>query len=135
MTFQGDSWSLKPILETLRPILEIPLTDSRIPETDFRDPETETGDLEMKKIVRRIHGKLQRGSHMILRRLVAPTRGAAGFGGASGRGEARLSADSGEWCENSITPCSPCSRAASPLGYSLSRRPLTISHCFKTCDS
>ena len=42
---------------------------------DSRDPETETGSLEIEKRVHRIHGTLETGLHMILRSLVAPTRG------------------------------------------------------------
>ena len=45
---------------------------------DSRDPETETGDLETER-VHRIHGTLETGLHMMLRSLVAPSRGAGGF--------------------------------------------------------
>jgi hypothetical protein len=46
---------------------------------DPRDPDTETGNLEIEKRVHRIHGTLETGLHMILRSLVAPTRGAGGL--------------------------------------------------------
>ena len=46
---------------------------------DSRDLETETGSLETGKRVHRIHGTLETGLHMMLRSLVAPTRGAGGF--------------------------------------------------------
>ena len=44
-----------------------------------RDPETESESLETDLRVRRIHGTLMTGLHMILRSLVAPTRGAGGL--------------------------------------------------------
>ena len=53
--------------------------NSRIPETDPRDPETETGSLETEKGVHRIHRTLESGLQIMLRSLVAPTRGASGF--------------------------------------------------------
>ena len=46
---------------------------------DSRDPETETGSLEIKKRAHRIHDTLEMGLHMMLRSLVAPSRGAGGF--------------------------------------------------------
>ena len=51
---------------------------SRILEHDSRDPETEIGSFEIKKGVHRIHDTLETGLHMMLRSLVAPTRGAGG---------------------------------------------------------
>ena len=46
---------------------------------DFRDPETESGSLETEKKAHRIHGTLEAGLHMMLRSLVAPSRGAGGL--------------------------------------------------------
>ena len=46
---------------------------------DPRDPETETGSLEIEKRVHRIHDTLEAALHMILRGLVAPSRGGGGF--------------------------------------------------------
>ena len=46
---------------------------------DSGDPETETGNLETEKRVHRIHGRMETGLHMMLRSLVAPSRGAGGF--------------------------------------------------------
>ena len=45
---------------------------------DSRDPETETGNLETEKRVHRIHGTLETGLQIMLRSLVAPSRGAGG---------------------------------------------------------
>ena len=50
---------------------------------DSRDPEAETGSLETEKRVHRIHGTLETGVHIILRSLVAPSRGAGGFHASS----------------------------------------------------
>ena len=49
--------------------------NSRIPETDPRDPETETGILAIEERVHRRHGTLETELQMVLRSLVAPTRG------------------------------------------------------------
>ena len=53
--------------------------DSRILETDSRDPDIEIGILEAEKKVHEIHGTLETGLQIMLRSLVAPSRGAGGF--------------------------------------------------------
>ena len=47
----------------------------RISETDSRDPETETGSFKIEETIHRIHGTLETGLQIMLRTLVAPTRG------------------------------------------------------------
>ena len=84
MTFQGDS-GVTPDLGTNRVeanwygsgTLVTIIPGSLKP--DPRDPETETDNLETEKRVHRIHGTLETGLHMMLRSLVAPSRGAGGF--------------------------------------------------------
>ena len=46
---------------------------------DSRDPETETGSLVTEKRVHRTHDTLETGLQIMLRSLVAPSRGAGGF--------------------------------------------------------
>ena len=63
----GGSWSLVTAMPgSLKP--------------DSRDLETEIGSLETEKRVHKIHDTLETGLHMIPRSLVAPSRGAGGFG-------------------------------------------------------
>ena len=77
IVFQGDSGvTPDPAPRQVGGNLFIPV---RIPETHSRDRETETGSLETEQRVHRIHGTLETGLHIILRSLVAPTRGAGGY--------------------------------------------------------
>ena len=84
MNFQGDS-GVTPDLGTF--LVEgnsgasraLSNTNPGSLRPDSRDPETEIGNLETGKRVHRIHGTLETGLHMMLRSLVAPSRGADGL--------------------------------------------------------
>ena len=77
MTFQSDS-GVTPDLGTNR--VEANWYGSgTLVTTILRDPETETGHLETEKRVHRTHGTLCTGLHMMLRSLVAPSRGAGRY--------------------------------------------------------
>ena len=84
MSFQGDS-GFTPDLGTIRVDGKLVAGGSLVTNNpgslkpDSGDPETETGSLETEKRVHRIHGTLETGLQIMLRSLVAPSRGAGGF--------------------------------------------------------